>query len=42
MEQLGDIDVQELYGEKEMWDLMEELMGRLRSLLLKADRRLRE
>lgn len=39
--QLGDIDVEQMYGEKEMWDSMEELMGRLRTLLLKADRRLR-
>jgi hypothetical protein len=31
-----------MYGEKDMWDSMEKLMGRLRSLLLKADRRLRE
>jgi ParB family transcriptional regulator, chromosome partitioning protein len=38
---LEEIDVEQMYGEKEMWDLMEELMGRLRSLLLKADRRLR-
>jgi hypothetical protein len=42
IEQLDDVDVEELYGEKEMWDSMEELMGRVRSLLLKADRRLRE
>jgi ParB/RepB/Spo0J family partition protein len=42
MEQLDDISVDELFGEKDMWDAMEELMGRLRSLLLKADRRLRE
>ncbi len=42
MEQLDDIQVDEMYGEKEMWDTMEELMGRLRSLLLKADRRIRE
>lgn len=42
VEQLDDIDVEQMYGEKEMWDSMEELMGRLRSLLLKADRRLRE
>ena len=42
MEQLDDIDVDEMYGEKDMWDSMEQLMGQLRSLLLKADRRLRE
>ena len=41
MEQLDDIEVDELYGEKEMWDSMERLMEQLRSLLLKADRRLR-
>jgi ParB/RepB/Spo0J family partition protein len=39
--ELDDVDVEQMYGEKEMWDLMEQLMGRLRSLLLKADRRLR-
>lgn len=42
MEQLDDITVEEMYGEQEMWDTMEELMLRLRSLLLKADRRIRE
>jgi hypothetical protein len=42
MEQLDDIDVEQMYGEKDMWDSMEQLMGRLRSLLLKADRRLLE
>lgn len=42
MEQLDDIEVAEIYGEKEMWDTMEELMRQLRSLLLKADRRIRE
>ncbi|MGC4031564.1 MAG: ParB/RepB/Spo0J family partition protein [Tepidisphaeraceae bacterium] len=42
MEQLDDIQVDEMYGEKEMWDTMEKLMGRIRSLLLKADRRVRE
>lgn len=41
MNGLEEIDVQQMYGEKEMWDLMEELVRRLRSLLLKADRRLR-
>jgi ParB family transcriptional regulator, chromosome partitioning protein len=39
--QLEDIDVELMYGETEMWDSMEKLMGQLRSLLLKADRRLR-
>jgi ParB family chromosome partitioning protein len=38
--QLEDIDVELMYGEKELWNSMEELMRRLRSLLLKADRRL--
>jgi len=42
MEQLDDIDVDEMYGEKALWDSMEKLMGQLRTLLLKADRRLRE
>jgi hypothetical protein len=42
MEQLDDIDVDEMYGEKDLWDSMEKLMGQLRNLLLKADRRLRE
>jgi ParB family chromosome partitioning protein len=39
---LDEIEVDEMYGEKEMWDSMEILMKRLRTLLLKADRRLRE
>lgn len=39
--QLEEIDVELMYGETEMWDAMEKLMGQLRSLLLKADRRLR-
>ncbi len=42
MEQLDDIDVDAMYGEKDLWDSMEKLMGQLRTLLLKADRRLRE
>ncbi len=41
MEQLDDIDVDQMFGETDMWDSMEELMRQLRSLLLKADRRLR-
>jgi ParB family transcriptional regulator, chromosome partitioning protein len=41
LEQMEEVDVEQMYGEKEMWDLMEELMERLRSLLLKADRRLK-
>jgi ParB family transcriptional regulator, chromosome partitioning protein len=39
--QMGDIDVEQMFGETEMWDAMEELMGRIRELLLKADRRIR-
>jgi ParB family chromosome partitioning protein len=42
MEQLDDVDVDDMYGEKDMWDSMEKLMGQIRALLLKADRRLRE
>ncbi len=38
---LEEIDVELMYGEGEMWDAMEKLMRQLRSLLLKADRRLR-
>jgi ParB/RepB/Spo0J family partition protein len=41
LDQLGDIDVELMYGEKDMWDSMEKLLKRLKSLLLKADRRLR-
>ena len=41
LDQLDEIDIQLMYGEKEMWDSMEKLMRRIRSLLLKADRRIR-
>lgn len=40
LEHLEDVDVEVMYGEKEMWDQMEALMKRLRALLQKADRRL--
>ena len=39
--QLDEIDVELMYGEKDMWDSMENLMERIKTLLLKADRRLR-
>jgi ParB family transcriptional regulator, chromosome partitioning protein len=42
LDQLDEIDVQLMYGEKSMWDSMEQLMGRIKTLLLKADRRLRQ
>jgi hypothetical protein len=40
LDQLDAIDVELMYGEKAMWDSMEKLMERIRTLLLKADRRL--
>ena len=40
--QLDEIDVELMYGEKEMWDSMEMLMERIRTILRKADRRLRQ
>ena len=42
LDQLDEIDVELMYGEKAMWDSMEKLMERIRALLLKADRRLRQ
>lgn len=42
LDQLEDIEVEEMYGEKAMWDSMERLMDRIKALLLKADRRLRQ
>ncbi len=42
LDQLDEIDVELMYGEKAMWDSMETLMERIKSLLLKADRRLRQ
>jgi ParB family chromosome partitioning protein len=42
LDQLEEIDVELMYGEKAMWDSMEKLMERIRALLLKADRRLRQ
>jgi ParB/RepB/Spo0J family partition protein len=42
LDQLDEIDVELTYGEKAMWDSMEKLMERIRELLLKADRRLRQ
>jgi ParB family chromosome partitioning protein len=42
LDQLVEIDVELMYGEKEMWDLMEKLMHRIKTILLKADRRLRQ
>jgi len=42
LDQLDDIDVEQMYGEKDMWDSMEKLMERIKTLLLKADRRLRQ
>lgn len=41
LDQLRDIDVEQMYGEKGMWDSMEKLMEQLKALLLQADRRLR-
>ncbi|MHB8771820.1 MAG: ParB/RepB/Spo0J family partition protein [Syntrophales bacterium] len=40
LDQFDDIDVELMYGEKDMWDAMEKLMLRIKSLLLKADRRI--
>jgi ParB/RepB/Spo0J family partition protein len=42
LDQLAEIDVELMYGEKAMWDSMEKLMERIKTLLLKADRRLRQ
>jgi ParB/RepB/Spo0J family partition protein len=42
LDQLDEIDVDLMYGEKSMWDSMEQLMERIKALLLKADRRLRQ
>jgi ParB family transcriptional regulator, chromosome partitioning protein len=42
LDQLDEIDVELMYGEKAMWDSMEKLMERIKALLLKADRRLRQ
>ncbi len=42
LDQLDEIDVDLMYGEKGMWDSMEKLMERIKALLLKADRRLRQ
>lgn len=42
LDQLDEIEVELMYGEKAMWDSMEQLMERIRALLLKADRRLRQ
>ena len=42
LDQLGEIDVELMYGEKAMWDSLERLMERIRALLLKADRRLQQ
>jgi len=41
LERFENFDVDSMYGEQVMWDSMEELMGRLKFLLLQADRRLR-
>jgi ParB family transcriptional regulator, chromosome partitioning protein len=41
LDQLDDIDVEQMYGEKGMWDSLEKLMERIRALLVQADRRLR-
>jgi len=41
LERLEDVDIEDMYGEKDMWDSMEELMEHLKALLRKADRRLR-
>jgi ParB/RepB/Spo0J family partition protein len=42
LDELDEIDVDLMYGEKAMWDSMEKLMEQLKALLLKADRRLRQ
>jgi ParB family transcriptional regulator, chromosome partitioning protein len=42
LDQLDEIDVELMYGEKAMWDSMEKLLERIKALLLKADRRLRQ
>ena len=42
LDQLGEIDVELMYGEKAMWDSLEKLMERIKALLLKADRRLQQ
>lgn len=39
---LQEIDVESMYGERAMWDSMEKLMERIKTLLLKADRRIRQ
>jgi len=39
---LEEIDIESTYGEKAMWDSMERLMERIKTLLLKADRRIRQ
>lgn len=41
LDRLEQVDVEQMYGEKEMWDSMELLMKQLRAILLRADRRLR-
>lgn len=42
LDQLDEIDVDLMYGEKDMWDSMEKLMERIKTVLLKTDRRLRQ
>ena len=42
LDQIEEIDVELMYGEKEMWDSMEKLMLRIKRVLLKADRRLQQ
>jgi hypothetical protein len=42
LDQLDEIDVELMYGEKAMWDSLEKLMERIKALLLKADRRLQQ
>lgn len=38
--QLDNIDIDLMYGEEDLWESMERLMQRIKSLLLKTDRRL--
>lgn len=40
LDQLDEIDVELMYGEEGMWDSMEKLLKRIKTLLLKTDRRI--
>jgi hypothetical protein len=42
LDQFEEIDIDLMYGETAMWDSMERLLERIKVLLLKADRRLRQ